>query len=92
MRRPPCISVEIVCNGFTRRIVAVNYDEWAEDYDADLREEFDWIARVQTVELFATYVERDAWGLDSGVGTDLVVECLIDAAYPPPLHGRKIRV
>ena len=62
------------------------YDEWAGEYDRDLREEFDWIAPRVTVALFDKYVARDARVLDAGVGTGLVGECLNDAGYRD-LHG-----
>ncbi|MCY4056856.1 MAG: class I SAM-dependent methyltransferase [Gammaproteobacteria bacterium] len=62
------------------------YDEWADEYDRDLREEFDWIAPRATVGLFGKYVAQDAKILDAGVGTGLVGECLIDAGYHD-LHG-----
>lgn len=67
------------------------YDEWADEYDADLREEFDWIAPRVTVGLFAKYLARDARILDAGVGTGLVGECLIDAGYRE-LHGIDLSV
>ncbi|MDE0037125.1 MAG: class I SAM-dependent methyltransferase [Gammaproteobacteria bacterium] len=62
------------------------YDEWADEYDRDLREEFDWIAPRATVGLFGKYVAQDAKILDAGVGTGLVGECLIGAGYHD-LHG-----
>ena len=62
------------------------YDEWAGDYDRDLREEFEWIAPRATVGVFGKYVTPTAKILDAGVGTGLVGECLIDAGYHD-LHG-----
>ena len=57
------------------------YDQWAGDYDQDLREEFHWAAPGATVALFSKYVAPCAKILDAGVGTGLVGECLIDAGY-----------
>ena len=57
------------------------YDEWAGEYDKDLREEFGWTAPAVAVELFARYVEPNAKILDAGVGTGLVGECLVNAGY-----------
>ena len=57
------------------------YDEWADEYDRDLRGEFEWIAPQATVGVFGKYVTPDAKILDAGVGTGLVGECLIDAGY-----------
>ena len=62
------------------------YDEWAGEYDRDLREEFEWIAPRATVALFGNYVAPSAKILDAGVGTGLVGECLIEADYHD-LHG-----
>ena len=67
------------------------YDEWAGEYDQDLREEFHWIAPRVTVALMAKYVAQDARILDAGVGTGLVGECLIDAGYDD-LHGIDLSV
>lgn len=67
------------------------YDEWADEYDRDLREEFEWIAPRATVDLFGQYVAPDARILDAGVGTGLVGECLIDAGYHD-LHGIDLSV
>ena len=75
----------------SNRELEERYDEWAGEYDRDLREEFDWIAPRVTVELFAKYVARDARILDAGVGTGLVGECLIEAGYHD-LHGIDLSV
>lgn len=68
------------------RELEARYDEWAGEYDKDLREEFHWIAPRATVALLAKYVRRYARILDAGVGTGLVGECLTDAGYRD-LHG-----
>ena len=57
------------------------YDEWADESDKDLLEEFEWLAPQMTVGSFTRHVARDARILDAGVGTGLVGECLIDAGY-----------
>lgn len=67
------------------------YDEWAGEYDRDLREEFNWIAPRATMALFSKYVGQGAKILDAGVGTGLVGECLIDAGYDD-LHGIDLSV
>ena len=67
------------------------YDEWAGEYDQDLREEFHWIAPRTTVALFSRYVACSAKILDAGVGTGLVGECLIDAGFDD-LHGIDLSV
>lgn len=67
------------------------YDEWAGEYDRDLREEFHWAAPRATVALFSKHVARGAKILDAGVGTGLVGECLIAAGYDD-LHGIDLSV
>ena len=63
------------------RELEARYDEWAEEYERDLLEEFEWLAPRETVGLFTKYVAREARILDAGVGTGLVGESLIDAGY-----------
>ena len=63
------------------RELQARYDEWANEYDKDLLEKFEWLAPKNTVALFTRYVAREATILDAGVGTGLVGECLIDAGY-----------
>lgn len=75
----------------SNRELEERYDEWACEYDRDLREEFHWIAPRTTVALFSKYVARSAKILDAGVGTGLVGECLIDAGYDD-LHGIDLSV
>ncbi len=62
------------------------YNEWADDYESDLNEEFGWTAPEVAVGLFAKHVPPDAKVLDAGVGTGLVGERLIDADFLE-LHG-----
>ena len=75
----------------SNRELEERYDEWAGEYDRDLREEFEWIAPRVTVDLFGKYVAPDARILDAGVGTGLVGECLIEAGYHD-LHGIDLSV
>ena len=75
----------------SNRELEERYDEWAGEYDRDLREEFEWVAPRVTVELFAEYVAPDARILDAGVGTGLVGECLIEAGFQD-LHGIDLSV
>ncbi|MCY3622897.1 MAG: class I SAM-dependent methyltransferase [Gammaproteobacteria bacterium] len=83
--------VQWVYGAKNNRELEQRYDEWANEYDKDLREEFDWIAPRVTVALFGKYVAPDARVLDAGVGTGLVGECLIDAGYRQ-LHGIDLSV
>lgn len=75
----------------SNRELEERYDEWAGEYDRDLREEFDWIAPRATVALFSKYVAQGAKILDAGVGTGLVGECLVEAGYDD-LHGIDLSV
>lgn len=52
------------------------YDQWAEEYDADLESDFGWISPQRTSEYVAKHVARDGSILDAGAGTGLVGECL----------------
>jgi len=83
--------VQWVYGAKNNRELEQRYDEWASEYDKDLREEFEWIAPRVTVALFGKYVAPDARVLDAGVGTGLVGECLIDAGYRQ-LHGIDLSV
>ena len=48
------------------------YDEWAEEYDDDLADDFGYVMPRMTAETFARFVPRDARILDAGAGTGLV--------------------
>lgn len=57
------------------------YDQWAEEYDADLDVDFGWISPQRTSDIFAKHVPREASILDAGAGTGLVGQCLYDLGY-----------
>jgi predicted TPR repeat methyltransferase len=57
------------------------YDQWAEEYDADLETEYGWISPQRTSETLAKYVAKDASILDAGAGTGLVGECLHELGF-----------
>ena len=57
------------------------YDQWAEEYDADLEKDFGWISPQRTAEVFAGHVPQEANILDAGAGTGLVGECLHQLGY-----------
>lgn len=57
------------------------YDQWAEEYDADLESEYGWISPQRTSETLAKYVGKDESILDAGAGTGLVGECLHQMGY-----------
>jgi len=57
------------------------YDQWAQDYDSDLAEEFGWLSPQRAAESFEKYVAKDAKILDAGVGTGLVGQILWQMGY-----------
>ncbi len=57
------------------------YDQWAEEYDADLESEYGWISPQRTSETLAKYVGKADSILDAGAGTGLVGECLHQMGY-----------
>lgn len=48
------------------------YDEWAEEYDDDLADDFGYAMPRMAAETFARFVPEDAKILDAGAGTGLV--------------------
>ena len=57
------------------------YDQWAQEYDADLAEEFGWLSPQRAAEMLEQYVLKDAKVLDAGVGTGLVGQILWQMGY-----------
>lgn len=52
------------------------YDRWAADYDADLTQDFGYVAPRLAVAKIARFLDDDPLVLDAGVGTGLVGEAL----------------
>ena len=57
------------------------YDQWAEEYDADLESDFGWISPQRTSEYVAKHVAKEGSVLDAGAGTGLVGECLHEMGF-----------
>ena len=57
------------------------YDQWAEEYDADLETDFGWISPQRTSEYLAKHVAKEGSILDAGAGTGLVGECLHEMGF-----------
>ena len=57
------------------------YDQWATDYDKDLKEDFAWIAPQTAAKVFANLVPKSAKVLDAGAGTGLVGKVLTSPGY-----------
>lgn len=48
------------------------YDQWAQEYDDDLTDDFGYVMPRMTAEIFERFVSKDAKVLDAGAGTGLV--------------------
>lgn len=57
------------------------YDQWANEYDEDLEDDFGYVMPRMAVEIFAQFVSKDARVLDAGAGTGLVGVELNRAGY-----------
>ena len=57
------------------------YDQWAEEYDADLESDFGWISPQRTSEYVDKHVAKEGSILDAGAGTGLVGECLHEMGF-----------
>ena len=57
------------------------YNQWAKDYDADLKQKFDWQGPQRTAEIFVKHVPKGARILDAGAGTGLVGRALCALGY-----------
>ncbi|WP_204103385.1 MULTISPECIES: class I SAM-dependent methyltransferase [Spirulina sp. CCY15215] len=61
--------------------LADRYDQWAEDYDRDMKDVFGNVGPQKMVEIVTQYVSTDAKILDAGAGTGLVGELLSQRGY-----------
>jgi len=57
------------------------YNQWAKDYDTDLKQEFEWQGPQRTAEIFVKHVPKGARILDAGAGTGLVGRALFALDY-----------
>ena len=48
------------------------YDQWANEYDEDLADDFGYVMPRMAAEIFERFVAKDARVLDAGAGTGLV--------------------
>ena len=48
------------------------YDQWAQEYDDDLTDDFGYVMPRMAAEIFERFVSKDAKVLDAGAGTGLV--------------------
>ena len=61
--------------------LSARYDQWAKDYDIDLKDDFDWRGPEIAAGFFARYVPKGAKVLDAGAGTGLVGVALAKQGY-----------
>lgn len=61
--------------------LSTRYDQWAKDYDADLKDDFAWRGPEMAAGFFAKYVPKEAKVLDAGAGTGLVGVALAQKGY-----------
>ena len=52
--------------------LAERYDQWAQEYDDDLTDDFGYVMPRMAAEIFERFVSKDAKVLDAGAGTGLV--------------------
>jgi ubiquinone/menaquinone biosynthesis C-methylase UbiE len=62
--------------------LAQRYNQWAEDYERDLTENFGRPQREPIVDLTIKYVPKNAQILDAGVGTGIMGQSLHKEGYP----------
>ena len=73
--------VQWVYSSRDSRELEERYDEWAEDYDRDLEEDFAWRGPQVAAEVFTRHVPKEAKVLDAGAGTGLMGEALMKLGY-----------
>ena len=74
-------KVQWVYSSRDNQELAERYDQWAEDYDDDLEQDFEWRGPQVTAELFARHVPKEVRILDAGAGTGLMGEILAKLGY-----------
>ena len=73
--------VQWVYSSKDNRELAERYDQWSQEYERDLLNEFEYLAPQRTAEEFAKHVDKDARILDAGAGTGWVGVILAGMGY-----------
>jgi len=74
-------KVQWVYSSRNNQELAERYDQWARDYDSDLKRDFEYQGPQRACELFVSYVPKEARILDAGAGTGQVGEALVELGY-----------
>ena len=73
--------VQWVYSSTNNQELAERYDQWSQEYESDLLNEFEYLAPQRTAEEFAKHVDKDARILDAGAGTGWVGVILAGMGY-----------
>jgi len=73
--------VQLVYSSRNNKELEERYNQWAKDYDSDLKKDFAYRAPRVAAEYFAKYVPTEARILDAGAGTGLVGKVLTEMGY-----------
>lgn len=73
--------VQWVYSSSNNRELAERYDQWAQDYDSDLEEDFAWIGPQRAAEVLGKHVPKNSRVLDAGAGTGLVGQAMSILGY-----------
>ena len=73
--------VQWVYGARNNRELEERYNQWAQNYEEDLTNDYGWLGPALTLEACKQYVPTDAKILDAGAGTGLVGKALSDAGY-----------
>ena len=73
--------VQWVYSSRNKKELEERYNQWAKDYDSDLKKDFVYRAPQVAAEYFAKYVPTEARILDAGAGTGLAGKVLTEMGY-----------
>ncbi|MFC1915309.1 class I SAM-dependent DNA methyltransferase [Chloroflexota bacterium] len=74
-------KIQWVLSSQNKEELARRYNQWAKDYDAELKGDFEWRGPQYTAGFFVKYVPRGSRILDAGAGTGQMGEFLVKLGY-----------
>jgi len=77
----PYDRVQWVYSSTSEQELEERYDQWADEYDNDLDQEFGWVSPRVASEALFRHVPKEGTILDAGAGTGLVGEVLSEMGY-----------